>query len=72
MIKRVITSSYAAAIVFTSLQESAISVPPWSALQPPKDGITSPPIPRSDAMSERDDGNEREPLHPFPLTKCKT
>ena len=48
----VITFSSALAIAFTSLQESASSVPPWSALQPPKDGITSPPIARSDWMSE--------------------
>src|SRR5439155_19448235 len=38
----VITFSSAVAIAFTSLQESASSVPPWSALQPPNDGITSP------------------------------
>ena len=50
---RVMTSSYAAAIALTSLHESAISVPPWSALQPPNDGITSPPSPRSVAMSDR-------------------
>ena len=49
---RVITSSYACAIAFTSLHESAISVPAWSALQPPNDGITSPPIMRREAMSE--------------------
>jgi hypothetical protein len=40
------------AIAFTSLHESASSVPPWSALQPPKDGMTSPPIPRSVVRSE--------------------
>ena len=49
----VITASYAVAIVLTSLQESAISVPPWSALHPPKEGITSPPIDRRVVMSER-------------------
>src|SRR5215468_17988 len=43
--------SYAAAIWLTSLQESPISVPFWSALQPPKDGTTSPPSARNDAMS---------------------
>ena len=26
-------------------------MPEWSALKPPKDGITSPPVPRSVAMS---------------------
>ena len=49
----VITDSYADAIALTSVHESAISVPPWSALQPPKDGKTSPPIVRRGAMSER-------------------
>src|SRR5436853_7900865 len=48
----VIRFSYAAAIALTSLHESAISVPPWSALYPPNDGITSPPIPRRVAMSD--------------------
>src|SRR5205085_4673754 len=32
---------------------AAISVPPWSALHPPRDGTTSPPAARSCAMSER-------------------
>jgi len=36
----------------TFVHESAISVPPWSALYPPNDGITSPPIARREAMSE--------------------
>ena len=45
--------SYAAAIESTSRHESPISVPPWSALHPPSDGITSPPAARSVAMSDR-------------------
>src|SRR6266508_3434263 len=49
----VTTDSYAAAIALTSLQESPISVPPWSALHPPNDGTTSPPRLRSVAMSAR-------------------
>src|SRR3954453_5106370 len=47
------TSSYAAAMELTSLHESAISVPPWSALHPPREGITSPAAARNEAMSER-------------------
>ena len=34
----------------TLWQESAISVPPLSALKPPNDGITSPPCLRSSAI----------------------
>src|SRR5690242_19376933 len=45
--------SYAAAIWLTSLHESPISVPPWSADQPPSDGMTSPPVARSAWMSDR-------------------
>src|SRR5258705_524875 len=47
------TDSYAAAIALTSWHESPISVPPWSALQPPNDGTTSPPIARRAAISDR-------------------
>src|SRR5436190_10694552 len=46
------TDSKAVAIVLTSEHESPISVPPWSALQPPNDGMTSPPIARNEAMSD--------------------
>src|SRR5262245_14395045 len=49
----VTTFSYAAAIALTSEQESPISVPPWSALHPPKEGTTSPPRARSEARSDR-------------------
>src|SRR5262249_60248875 len=49
----VTTDSYAVAIALMSLHESPISVPPWSALQPPNDGTTSPPMARSAAMSGR-------------------
>src|SRR3954454_3818401 len=45
--------SYAAAIEETSAQESPISVPPWSALHPPSDGMMSPPAARRSAMSLR-------------------
>src|SRR3954452_3625632 len=45
------TCSYAEAIELTVAHESPISVPPWSADQPPNDGTTSPPSARSEAMS---------------------
>src|ERR1700674_3492116 len=47
----VTTFSYAAAIAGTLVQLSAISVPEWSALNPPKEGMTSPPAARILAMS---------------------
>src|SRR5215469_13381143 len=45
------TFSYAAAILSTSAQLSAISVAVSSALNPPNDGTTSPPRARIFAMS---------------------
>ena len=47
------TCWYAAAMDATVLQESPISVPPWSALQPPNEGMTSPPSARTAWMSLR-------------------
>src|SRR4029079_7882555 len=49
----VTSCSYAAAIELTSAHESPISVPPWSALHPPSDGMMSPPAARRLAMSVR-------------------
>src|SRR5437868_7094238 len=49
----VTTCSYAATIELILVQLSPISVPPWSADQPPNDGMTSPPSPRRLVMSLR-------------------
>ena len=48
----VTTFSYAAAIELTLVQLSAISVPVLSAVNPPNDGITSPPADRMLEMAE--------------------
>lgn len=46
------TFSYAAAICCTSVQLSAISVPVVSAVYPPNEGMTSPPLAWIVLMSE--------------------
>src|SRR6185369_4197778 len=40
-------------MLLTLAHESPISVPPWSADQPPSDGMTLPPVARSAWMSLR-------------------